>query len=55
MLSPNFRFIWEKDLIDFLCFDATFSTISAISWRPVLVMEEVGVPGENHRQWASNW
>jgi hypothetical protein len=27
--------------------------ISAISWRPVLVVEEAGVPGENHRPWAS--
>ena len=39
----------------FLAFNATFSNISAISWRPVLVMEEAGVPGENHRPWASNW
>ena len=39
----------------FLVFNATFSNISAISWRPVLVMEEIGVPGENHRPWASNW
>jgi hypothetical protein len=30
----------------FWCFNATFSNISAISWRPVLVMEEAG---ENHR------
>jgi len=42
------------DLI-FLVFNATFSNISAISWRSVLVVEEVGVPGENHRPWASNW
>jgi len=34
--------------------NATFSNISAISWRPVLVMEEAGVPGENHRPWARN-
>ena len=27
----------------------------AISWRPVLVVEEAGVPGENHRPCASNW
>jgi hypothetical protein len=33
----------------------TRAGISAISWRPVLVVEEVGVPGENHRPWASNW
>jgi hypothetical protein len=30
-------------LIDFWCFSATFSNISAISWRPVLVVEEAGV------------
>jgi hypothetical protein len=39
-------------LIYFWCFNATFSNISAISWRPVLVVE---VAGENHRPWASNW
>ena len=31
------------------CFNATFRNILAISWRPVLVVEEAGVPGENHR------
>jgi hypothetical protein len=36
-------------------FNTTFSNISVISWRPVLVVEEAGVPGENHRPWASNW
>jgi hypothetical protein len=34
------------DLLIVLCFNATFSNISAISWRPVLVVEEAG---ENHR------
>jgi hypothetical protein len=33
-------------LIDFIVFNATYSNISAISWRPVLVVEEAGVPGE---------
>jgi len=33
-------------LIDFWCFNATFNNISAISWRPVFVVEEAGVPGE---------
>ena len=42
-------------LIFFWCFNATFNNISAISWRPVVVVEEAGVPGENHRPWASNW
>ena len=35
-----------------VCFNATFNNISAMSWRPVLVVEEAG---ENHRPWASNW
>ena len=32
-----------------LVFNATFRNITAISWRPVLVVEEAGVPVENHR------
>jgi hypothetical protein len=44
------------DLIfDFWCYNDTFSNISAISWGPVLVVEEAEVPVENHRPWASNW
>ena len=43
------------DLIWFLMFNASSSNISAISWRPVLVVEEPGVPGENHRPLSSNW
>jgi hypothetical protein len=39
----------------FLVFNATFSKISAILWRPVLVVEKAGVPGENHRPWKSKW
>jgi len=38
-------------LIDFWC----LMPLSAISWRPVLVVEKAGMPGENHRSWASNW
>jgi hypothetical protein len=29
-------------------FNATLRNISAISWRPVIVVEEAGIPGENH-------
>ena len=36
-------------------FDATFSGISAISWRPVWVVEGAGVPGRRRRPWAGNW
>ena len=37
-------------LVWFMVFNATINNISAISWRPVLVVEEAGVPGENHRR-----
>ena len=30
-------------------FNATFNNISSISWWSVLLVEETGVPGENHR------
>jgi hypothetical protein len=30
----------DFDLLDFWCFNATFSNISSISWRPFIVMEE---------------
>jgi hypothetical protein len=33
------------NVFKFLVFNATFSNISAISWRPVLVVEEAGVLG----------
>ena len=33
----------------FMMFNATFNNISVISWRSVLLVEETGVPGENHR------
>jgi hypothetical protein len=33
-------------LIDLLCFNATVSNISAISWRPVLVVEEATDHGQ---------
>jgi len=31
-----------------MAFNANFNNISAISWRSVLLVEETGVPGENH-------
>jgi hypothetical protein len=32
-----------------MVFNATFNNISFISWRSVLLVEETGVLGENHR------
>ena len=37
----------------FKVLNPTFKNISAISWRSVLLLEETGVPGENHRPVAS--
>jgi hypothetical protein len=37
-----------------MVFNVTFNNISAISWWPVLLVEETGVPGENHRPVASH-
>ena len=38
-----------------MVFNATFNTISVISWRSVLLVEETGVPGENHRTATRQW
>jgi hypothetical protein len=44
--------IYNDDLV--MVFSATFNNISAISWRSVLLVDETGVCGENHRPAASN-
>jgi hypothetical protein len=38
---------WAEPLV----YDA-FNNISVISWRSVLLVEETGVPGENHHHIA---
>ena len=38
-----------------MVFNTTFSNISVISWRSVLLVEETGVPGENHQPTSSHW
>jgi hypothetical protein len=38
-----------------MVFNATFNNISVISWLSVLLVEETGVPGENHLPVASHW
>jgi hypothetical protein len=38
-----------------MVFNATFNNISVISWRSVLLVEEIGVPEEHHRPVASHW
>ena len=39
----------------FMVLNATFNTISIISWQSVLLVEKTGVPGENHRPVVSHW
>jgi len=38
-----------------MVFNATFNNISAMLCRSVLLVEETGVPGENHRPATSHW
>jgi len=37
-----------------MVFNATFNNISVISWRSVLLVEETGMAGENHRPAAGD-
>ena len=38
-----------------MVFNATFNNISVILWQSVLLVEETGVPGENHRPVRNHW
>ena len=42
-VALDFLGLWE------LMVNATFNNMSVISWRSVLLVEETGVPCENHR------
>ena len=37
--------VWIMKMV----FNVTFNNISVISWRSLYLVEEAGVPGENHR------
>ena len=53
-INPQYlQMVWFT--IWYMVFDATFNNFSAISWRSVLLVEETGGPGENHRPVASHW
>jgi hypothetical protein len=43
----------ERVRVRVMVFNATFNNISVISWRSVLLVEETGVPRENHKPVAS--
>jgi uncharacterized surface protein with fasciclin (FAS1) repeats len=42
--------LWVRVMV----FNATFNNISVILWWSVLLVEETGVPGENHESAASH-
>jgi len=48
-------FDWNFKRFRLVVFNATFNNITVISWLWVLLVEETGVPGENHRPVASHW
>jgi hypothetical protein len=39
----------------FIVLNTVFNNISVISWLSVLLVEETGVPGENHRPAVNRW
>ena len=54
-MIATFIFIWStrQELLDIcglgvMVFNATNNNNSIISWQSVLLVEETGVPGENH-------
>jgi hypothetical protein len=53
MMHEDLSKIYNDDLV--MVFNATFNNISVISWRSVLLVDETGVSGENHRHAASNY
>jgi len=44
----HFQLVW------FMVFNATFINIAVISWWAVLLVEETGIHGENHRPVVSH-
>ena len=44
----------KSEEVRVIVFNTTFNNISVISWRSVLLVEETGGPGENHRPVAGH-
>jgi hypothetical protein len=47
-MKVNFSSNQNKRKVRFMKFNATFNSISAISWLSFLLVEETRLPGENH-------
>jgi hypothetical protein len=48
-LFERFRYKLQLGVRRVMVFDANFNNISFISWQSGLLVEKIGVPGENHR------
>ena len=58
LLPRSYCFHWNIKWFGwfvFMVFNAIFNTISVVSWRSVLLVEETGVFGENYLPAASYW
>jgi hypothetical protein len=45
----------RRVIVRVVVFNATFNNILVIFWVSVLLVEETGVPGVNHRPFVSHW
>ena len=45
--------LWQHSY-EGMVLNATFNTISVVSWRSILLVEKTGVPGKNHRPVATD-
>ena len=54
MLSVGYILVRHIMFVCLMVLNATFKNISVISWRSVLVMEEIGVPKENNQPVSSH-
>jgi hypothetical protein len=49
LFKSTIYYYLSTGLVWFMVFNGTFNNISVISWRSVLLLEEIGVHRENHR------
>ena len=52
--SEGIKLTSDETGVGFVVFNATFNTISVISWRSVLLVEETRGPWKNHRPATSH-
>ena len=53
-LNSSKKVEYFNGLVGFMVFNTTFNNISVILWWSVLLVEEAGVHGENHRPATSH-